>query len=362
VADPADLAASLDRYQADLLVVIDAAGADQAAIDEAFDAGLAGLAVLERDAAALDAVGTAQAADALRELSSTTALASAVLVGILVAAVVAGVALMVVAARVLRELRRASAAERLAAAGLADLLRARSDFIADASHELRTPLTVLRGNAELGLRLAPADDEHVPILREIAGEATRMGRLVEELLLLARHDAGDAMSQPRRVELEALTADSVARSEVLCRGRGIRLESDATAIGEAVLDADRIEQAILILVDNASTHSRPGDAVSLRIAAEADELLIEVGDRGPGIPADVRPFIFERFHRAERSRRGQEGAGLGLAIARAIAEEHRGTITPGDRPDGGTLMAIRIPWVRPDAAPGDGTRHPGRSR
>jgi signal transduction histidine kinase len=342
----AELRSLLDDYERSISPILHAPPEDRASFDEAMDAGLAQLATLERSATSLDAIASARAASGLQRLGDQTALASTILVGVLVAALAAGVALTVLAVRVLAELRRLAAAERRAASEVGELLDARTTFIAEASHELRTPLTVLRGNAELGTRLAPADDPHVPILRDIAAEASRMSRLVEEMLFLARHDAGASPIEPETVELEVLGAEIAARGEALARERGAPLEVELAATGSARLDADRIGQAVLVLVDNAASYGPPGEPIALRWTLADERLLVDVDDRGPGIPPEVLPQVFQRFRRADPSGRRRGGAGLGLAIALAIAEEHGGTITPGARPGGGTRMRLSIPLDR----------------
>jgi signal transduction histidine kinase len=343
VASPADLRARIDAYEAGVAPVIAHEDGPRATFDEAMDVGLARLADLERDATAVDAIGTARAAEALRQLRDQTTVASTILVAVLLAVALAGLALTVLAIRVLAELRRLATAERRSAEDVAALLRSRTDFIADASHELRTPLTVLRGNAELGARLDPADDPHVPILRDISVEASRMGRLVDELLFLARHDAGASPIDPEDVELEVLASDLGARVEALGRQRGVPVVVTLSADGPARLDPGRLEQAALILIDNAVAYGPAEGQVELDIRVAEGSLVVAVADRGPGIPPDVLPHVFERFRRAGLSRRRREGAGLGLAIARAIAEEHGGTIEATARDGGGTTMTIRVP-------------------
>jgi signal transduction histidine kinase len=343
VASPAELRALIEAYQGGVAPVLAAEDLPRPTFDEAMDVGLARLAELEREATAVDAIGEVRAAAALRQLRDQTTVASTVLVAVLLAVALAGVALTVLAVRVLAELRRLATAERRSAEDVAALLRSRTDFIADASHELRTPLTVLRGNAELGARLEPADDPHVPILRDISVEASRMGRLVDELLFLARHDAGASPIDPEDVELEVLAADLAARAEALGRQRGVPVVAALDATGPARLDPGRIEQAALILVDNAVAYGPAGGTVELDVRVAAGSLVVTVADRGPGIPADVLPHVFERFRRGGLPRRRREGAGLGLAIARAIAEEHGGTIDAAARDGGGTVVTIRVP-------------------
>lgn len=323
---------------------------DPDAFDAANDQGLVDLAAIQRRAEALDGLGEQRSAAALTNVESATSTATAVMLLILVGVTAAGLALTFVAWRVLRELRALAATQQATADQLRAALRARTDLIADASHELRTPLTVLRGNAEVGLAMGPADCAHEPILREIVAESARMTRLVEDLLFLARSDAGAAPLEPVSVELEPWLADLAARAEVLCRDRGVAFQPLLAATGTARLDPDRMAQAVMVLVDNAARFSPSGAPVALSAAVEGDALSLVVTDHGPGIAPDLLPHVFDRFRRGDPARgRRHTGAGLGLSIALAIVEGHGGTIDAGERPGGGARMAIRVPLAGPPA-------------
>jgi signal transduction histidine kinase len=333
----------VDAYEASYRPAISLYDTDRAAFDQASDRGLEQLAELQEEAVLLEEPGEELAAAGIRSIEDTTSMATLVLVLVLIGVGAAGLALSIAAVRVLREQRDLYAAQRASAAALALALRTRTDFIADASHELRTPLTVLRGNAEVGLAAGPSDCGHEPVLREIVAESARMTRLVEDLLFLARYDAGSVPLDTAVIELEPWLADVAARAEMLTRERGARLAVALDAPGRATLDAERMQQAVLVLVDNAAKFSPPGAGVELTGRAGDRGLTIEVADRGPGIPDDVRPFIFERFYRADRTRgRRQGGAGLGLSIARAIVDAHGGHIEALPRPGGGTVMRISL--------------------
>jgi len=272
---------------------------------------------------------------------------------ILVGVTVAGLALTYVAWRVLRELRTLAATQQATADQLRDALRARNDLIADASHELRTPLTVLRGNAEVGLAMGPSDCAHEPILREIVAESARMTRLVEDLLFLARSDAGAAPLEPVELDLEPWLADVAARAEMLCRERGIAFEPRLAATGRARLDPDRMAQAVMIVVDNAARFSPPAGTVVLAASVVDDRLELVTTDQGPGIALELMPYVFDRFRRGDPARgRRHAGAGLGLAIALAIVEGHAGSIDVGTGSDGGARIVIGVPLAGPVAAEG----------
>ncbi len=355
-----ELRAQAVAYRDALLPRLDQFATDRDAFDDAIDLGLAALARLEARAEELDALGEERSVAALGNVESATTTATAVMALILVGVLVAGFVLVVVALRVLGELRRLAATQQATADQLRQALRARSDFIADASHELRTPLTVLRGNAEVGLAMGTTRCEHEPILRDIVAESERMTRLVGDLLFLARSGVGSTPLEPRTVELEPWLAEVAARGEVLCRQRDMPLDVDLAAVGTARIDPERTEQAVMVLIDNAAKFSPPGTPVRLEARLSDVELVIVVEDRGPGIPDDLRPYVFDRFRRGDRARgRRQSGAGLGLSIAQVIVDGQGGRIDAHDRPGGGTRMVIRLPrWGGPLSAAPIGTREP----
>jgi signal transduction histidine kinase len=189
------------------------------------------------------------------------------------------------------------------------------------------------------------DPEHGEVLREIVDEASRMTRMVEDLLFLARSDS--ASVPPLEIEehdLSGVLEEIGSRAMTLARERGAELSTETEVAGRCHLDRTRLSQAVLILVDNAAKYA--GGAPIRLIAAEAEgELVITVIDSGPGIPPAELPRVFERFQRG--GRRGQ-GAGLGLSIARTIVEGHGGRIEAQSVVGDGTTMTIRLP-IRPPA-------------
>jgi signal transduction histidine kinase len=312
---------------------------DRDAFEAASIEGLERIDRLNEAAIELDQLGEELAATALRQIEDASGNAALVLLTVLAGLVAVGALLGLVVLRLVEDTRRLAAREREAALALAEVSRAKTDFIADVSHELRTPLTVLRGNAEVGLAVAD-DAEHGELLREIVEESSRMTKMVEDLLFLARSDS--ASVPPLEIEeqdLADMTEEVAGRATTLARERGADLLAEVDVAGRGRLDRARCSQAILILVDNAAKYAA-GAPIRLVAGVEAGTLVIRVIDRGPGIAPDELQRIFERFHRAER--RGT-GAGLGLSIARTIVEGHGGQIVAESTVGSGTTMTIRIP-------------------
>src|SRR5215203_2399665 len=238
---------------------------------------------------------------------------------------------------ILRDVTERKRAEKT----LAEVLRTRTEFMANVSHELRTPLTVIRGNAEVGLELG-RDCVHEEILEDILRESNSMSRMVEDLLFLARSDSDSIPLEKQMVQVEWLLEELARRAEALARERDTSLQTALSGEGRLQCDAQSIEQAVLVLVDNAAKYGKPGEPITLTSSRRQRELLIEVSDRGPGIPPEELPQIFERFYRSEGSSR-ERGSGLGLAIAKTIAEAHEGSVEAQSRPGEGTRMSLRLP-------------------
>jgi two-component system OmpR family sensor kinase len=217
-------------------------------------------------------------------------------------------------------------------------------FLDDAGHELKTPLTVLRGHLEL---LDTGSPEEIAETRELLlDEVDRMSRLVGDLILLAKSDRPDFMSA-RPVDLERLTTDLVAKA----RGLGDREWSlDGAAELKILADEQRLTQAVLQLADNAVKHTHDGDTVAIGSSYDgAGSVRLWVRDTGPGVPAEDREHIFERFGRSAVPP-GDEGFGLGLSIVGAIARAHGGTVVVEDADPPGARFVITLP-TRPQEDP-----------
>jgi two-component system, OmpR family, sensor kinase len=215
-------------------------------------------------------------------------------------------------------------------------------FLADASHELRTPVTSIRGYAEMFRRGAsdrPAD--LVKVMRRIEQEGERMGELVEELLLLARLDQGSPLKR-EPVDVVALVDAAVDAARAADPERPIDVESIDQLV---VLGSEsRLRQVVDNLVGNARVHTPALTPIHVRLAAEGSDVVLEVADQGPGVPAEEAERIFERFYRTDRSRtRGKGGVGLGLSIVRSVVEAHGGAVSYRARPGGGSIFRVILP-------------------
>ncbi|MEU1465446.1 ATP-binding protein [Streptomyces sp. NPDC005727] len=227
-------------------------------------------------------------------------------------------------------------------------------FVADASHELRTPLSSIRGYAELtrrGREQVGPDTRHA--LGRIESEAGRMTLLVEDLLLLARLDAGRPL-QFEQTDLVPLVVDTVSDARAAGLDHNWRLDlPDAPAPVSA--DAARLQQVLVNLLGNARNHTPPGTTVTARVQRRGAWMCVDVEDNGPGIPAELLPHVFERFARGDSARSRATGStGLGLAIVQAVAAAHGGAVTVDSVP-GRTVFTVHLPAlgpteVRPDPA------------
>jgi signal transduction histidine kinase len=228
---------------------------------------------------------------------------------------------------------------------LADAFATQRRFLADASHEMRTPLTVIRTNVEALRRGMGADPvEREETLRAIARETDRMGRLVADLLTLARADAGQPLVR-RRLAFDTLVLDVYQQEQALANG--VRLLLGEWEQMEVEGDADRLKQVVLNLVDNALRHTPNGGTVTLDLVRRDDEAVLHVRDTGPGIPAEHLERIFERFYRVDQPRSRQAGGtGLGLAIAREVAEAHGGRINVESKVGEGSTFSLILPLER----------------
>jgi signal transduction histidine kinase len=218
-------------------------------------------------------------------------------------------------------------------------MRRQREFAADAGHELRTPLSVVKAAIEEARRSTGGGRIAGP-LDEIDRQADRLSELVDELLVFARMEAGTIELERKPVRLDEAVVATTERMTAVARGAGVTLEASPTPVTVAG-DRRRLEQLIGILVDNAVRHSPSGATVSIGLEEADRRAVLTVDDSGPGIPDDELPRIFDRFYRARTATDG--GVGLGLAIARWVADGHGGSVAAENRPQGGARFVVSLP-------------------
>jgi two-component system OmpR family sensor kinase len=225
-----------------------------------------------------------------------------------------------------------------------DTMRRQREFVADASHELRTPLTSVLANLEL-LQASlqdPAHDEDRAMVDSALRSSRRMSRLVADLLLLARSDAGRT-GRHQRCDLAEVAGNAAAEVAPVLGERQLEIENERALPVDG--NPDELHRMLLNLLDNAARHTPAGAHIDLRLHSENGDAIVEVADDGPGIPAAMRSEVFDRFVRGEGPADTAVGAGsgLGLAIVQAVAASHGGSVTVGDSELGGALFRARIP-------------------
>ncbi|HEX5419788.1 MAG TPA: HAMP domain-containing sensor histidine kinase [Gammaproteobacteria bacterium] len=224
-----------------------------------------------------------------------------------------------------------------------DAFQSMRGFMADAAHELRTPVAVVKGHAEVALRQPRESAEYLEILRSIHGEAARLGGVLENLLTIARADAGAWPIRLEALYLDDLLLDVTGNARALGSGKNVTL--DVTELEEAPVqgDPELLRQLLMILLDNAVKFSPIGGRVGIAARRLEGQISVSVSDTGPGIAAEQLPRVFDRFYRGDASHGRATGAGLGLSIARWIAQVHHATIAIDSELGRGTSVAVIFP-------------------
>jgi len=220
-----------------------------------------------------------------------------------------------------------------------------TQFTADASHELRTPIALIRTTAELTLRRERSAETYKEALREIMAESERTTRLVEDLLTLARADAGLPSLPMDRLELAPLVRDVCRQGSMLAEARQVKLRTNVPDQPVYVNGNDpALRRLFLVLVDNAIKYTPPGGSVAVSLASDRAGATVAIEDTGIGIEQSALPHIFERFYRGDESRsRAEGGSGLGLSIAKWIAESHRAEIQAESVAGRGSIFRVKFP-------------------
>jgi two-component system, OmpR family, heavy metal sensor histidine kinase CusS len=227
-----------------------------------------------------------------------------------------------------------------------------SAFTADASHELRTPITLIRATAELMLRRERSADTYREALAHIIDESDRTARLIEDLLLLARADAGLPALPLDRMELTPLVRDVCEQGQILAQERQLEISAEIPE-QPVYVDANdpALRRLLLLLVDNAVKYTPAGGRITVSVSLDSSGPTVTVRDTGIGIPDSALPHVFERFYRVDESRnREAGGAGLGLAIAQWIAERHHARLEAESVLGSGSAFRVRFPSANGSAA------------
>jgi signal transduction histidine kinase len=222
-----------------------------------------------------------------------------------------------------------------------------TQFTADASHDLRTPVAVIRTTAEIALRKNRPEREYREALATILETSVETSGLLENLLTLARADAGAAGLEMHPLDLASHVKKAQERGTILAATKSMSFTSQIPEAAVMVrADAIAIDRLLLILVDNAVKYTPSGGRCEISLTASENEAHISVKDTGVGIEASELEAIFERFHRADKTRsREMAGAGLGLAIARWITSVHGGSITAESASGTGSVFHVRLPAI-----------------
>ena len=221
-------------------------------------------------------------------------------------------------------------------------------FTSDASHELRTPLAVIEAESTLALQKERPSSDYQRSLEIISQESSQMSSLIDQLLTLARADAGKEQWNFTEVNLGKLISNLSADVEVLCKEKGLSLQLGKTK--DLVVNGDeaRLRELFMNLLDNAISYTPAPGTVSVSFRREEQMAVVAIMDTGIGIPAEEMPFIFERFYRVDKSRsRAEGGSGLGLAICRHIAETHGGKIEVESKVGAGSTFSVWLPLQSP---------------
>jgi signal transduction histidine kinase len=219
-------------------------------------------------------------------------------------------------------------------------------FMADASHEMRTPVATTRTAASVTLQQAHREEhEYREALAIVEQQAARLSRVVDDMFTLARADAGNYPMRLTPMYLDEVLDEVVRAARVVASTRRVAIELTAVPSAALMGDEDLIRRMIVNLIDNAVRHAPEDSTVRVEVDVTGSGYAIAVKDQGPGIAAEIRPHIFERFYRGDALRRAgaHDGAGLGLAVARWIANAHGGDVTLARSSTSGSTFVISLP-------------------
>ena len=228
-----------------------------------------------------------------------------------------------------------------------EMIKSQKDFVAAASHELKAPLAVIMANAEALQEMQShdsSDTQSQACLDVIDAECSRMSRLVRDMLLLASSDADKWTIRKSKINVDTLLITLYEAYEPVCISKKIRLELNLSEETYPVLstDRERLFQILSIFLDNAVCYSPEGSSTQIQTALKEKELIFSIVDHGKGIPAEDKPFIFDRFYRGDKSRTDKSHFGLGLSIAKELAKMLGGEIGFEDTEGGGATFYLKL--------------------
>jgi len=217
-------------------------------------------------------------------------------------------------------------------------------FVADASHELRTPISIIRGEADVALAHERGAAEYKQALALVLDESRRLSRLVDDLLNLARADAGRVKLRVEEFYLNDLLAECCRSAQTLAGPRGIALQCSPHDDLAFRGDEELVRRMVMNLIDNAIRYTPAGGNVTVSLDSRGGDIAIRVADTGTGIAPGIVPHVFERFYRGDKARSRQDGGfGLGLAIVKWVAESHNGKVDLSSTPGAGSTFTVTLP-------------------
>jgi len=238
-----------------------------------------------------------------------------------------------------------------------------SRFTADVSHELRTPLTILRGELEIIVQQGELSPEVLEQIGNALEEIERLSRIVDQLLVITRLDAGQAVIEHARLDLGSLTQSTVQQMQLLAEEKALSIRCKIDGAVEVYGDPTRLRQVVVNLMDNAIKYTSGAGCVEVSVFREGEKAVIGVADNGAGIDAEALTHVFERFFRSDKARnRESGGTGLGLAIVKAICTAHQGTVTVKSIPRKGTSVRVELPLASNQSVKAEGAREPDSGR
>ena len=224
------------------------------------------------------------------------------------------------------------------------------EFTASISHEFRTPLTALRGEAEIALAKAGSASDYRRVLESQLEEFAKLSQMTDQMLTLARAEAGQIKLARENVNLSDLARSLVEQMEILAANKAITLEGVQEGEVTVVGDAGWLERVILNLLDNAIKFTRDGGRVEISVRRQDGDAVLEVRDNGIGIEAQALPHVFELFYRGDPSRSKElDGAGLGLSLVEWVVKEHQGRVSVDSQPKQGTVFRVTLPLAPADS-------------